>query len=89
MASSHLEQLCAEWYEYRGFSVLRNVEGYKEDMDGKHRDVDLIACRTRPESHLVHVETSDQLATEEKNKDKFRAAATGSGHICMADRPCP
>jgi hypothetical protein len=71
MAANHLEQLVAEWYEYRGYFVRRNIKVGRRVKGGYEGELDIVALH--PElRHLTHIETSlDALpwATREK---KFR-----------------
>jgi hypothetical protein len=54
---NHLEQLTAEWYEFRGYYVRRNVQVGKRGRGGYECELDVVAfCPQR--QHLVHVEPS-------------------------------
>jgi hypothetical protein len=54
---NHLEQLTAEWYEFRGYFVRRNVQVGKRSKGGYECELDVVAfCPQR--QHLVHVEPS-------------------------------
>ena len=73
---NHLEQLVAEWYEYNGYFVRRNVYVGKRAKGGYECELDVIAFH--PENaHLVHVEPSMDAHTwvkrEERYKKKFSA----------------
>ena len=81
MAGNHLEQLIAEWYEYQGYFVRRNVRVGKREQGGYEGELDIVAFH--PEKrHLVHIEASldaDSWAEREKRfKKKFQA---GRKHI--------
>jgi hypothetical protein len=81
MANNFLEQLVAEWYEYRGYFVRRNVPVGKRSGGGYEVELDVVAFN--PESrHLVHIEPSmdsDSWQTRERRfKAKFDA---GRKHI--------
>jgi hypothetical protein len=81
MAANHLEQLVAEWYEYRGYFVRRNVLVGKRESGGYDCELDVVAFN--PESgHLVHVEPSNDAGSwadrERRFKKKF---AAGRMHI--------
>ena len=54
---NHLEQLTAEWYEFRGYFVRRNVQVGRRPKGGYECELDVVAyCPNR--QHLVHVEPS-------------------------------
>ncbi|WP_141454708.1 hypothetical protein [Pseudoxanthomonas sp. z9] len=78
---NHLEQLVAEWYEFRGYFVRRNVAVGKRLNGGYDCELDVVAfCPTR--HHLVHLEPSmdaNPWAVREKRyAKKFEA---GRKHI--------
>src|ERR1700683_1491772 len=52
-----LEQLVAEWYEYRGFFVRRNVNVGKRTAGGHEGELDVVAFHP-VEKLLVQIETS-------------------------------
>lgn len=57
MATNYLEQLVAEWYEYRGYFVRRNILVGKRAKGGYECELDIVAFH--PEArHLVQVEPS-------------------------------
>lgn len=57
MAANHLEELVAEWYEYQGYFVRRNVLVGKRAKGGYAGELDIIAFSPTL-NHLVHVEPS-------------------------------
>jgi hypothetical protein len=71
-----LEQLVAEWYEYQGYFVRRNVNVAKRANGGYDCELDIVAFNPK-NRHLVHVETSmdarSWAAREEKFATKFAA----------------
>lgn len=76
---NHLEQLVAEWYEYRGYFVRRNVQVGRRTKGGYDCELDVVAFH--PESqHLVHVEPSMDANTwavrEARYANKFLAGRT-------------
>ena len=81
MAANYLEQLIAEWYEYQGFFVRRNVFVGKRPKGGYECELDVVAFHPH-EQRLVHIEPSmdaDSWAEREKRyKKKF---AAGRKHI--------
>jgi hypothetical protein len=81
MANNFLEQLVAEWYEYRGYFVRRNVPVGKRPGGGYDCELDVVAFHPK-NRHLVHIEPSmdaDSWQTRERRfKVKFDA---GRKHI--------
>jgi len=73
---NHLEQLVAEWYEFRGYFVRRNIQVGKRVKGGYECELDVVAfCPQR--QHLVHVEPSMDANTwavrEARYAKKFEA----------------
>ena len=70
-----LEQLAAEWYEYRGYFVRRNVLVGKRSAGGHEGELDVVAFNPAKQS-LVHIECSmdaDSWAERERRfSQKFR-----------------
>jgi hypothetical protein len=67
---NHLEQLVAEWYEYRGYFVRRNVRVGKRAKGGYDGELDVVAFH--PENKdFVHIETSMDAWTWNKRQEKF------------------
>ena len=81
MAGNHLEALVAEWYEFRGYFVRRNVQVGKLLKGGYHCELDIVAFHPEQRS-LAHIEPSldsDSWAKREvRYKKKFEA---GRRHI--------
>ena len=73
---NHLEQLIAEWYEYRGYFVRRNVRVGKRVKGGYECELDIVAFDPHT-SKLVHIEPSSDTQTwatrEARYKKKFDA----------------
>lgn len=57
MANNHLEELIAEWYEYKGYYVKRNVMVGRRTKGGYECELDIIAYNPTS-NHLVHLEPS-------------------------------
>jgi hypothetical protein len=73
---NHLEQLVAEWYEYSGYFVRRNVMVGRREKGGYECELDVVAYS--PEhNHLVQIEPSMDAHTwarrELRYKKKFEA----------------
>ena len=70
MANNFLEQLVAEWYEYRGYFVRRNVAVGKRPGGGYESELDMVAFN--PEKrHLVHIEPSMDADSWETRERRF------------------
>ena len=72
MAHNHLEQLIAEWYEYQGYFVKRNVLVGKRLKGGYECELDVVAYHPGNQ-HLVHLEPSldaDSWAIRERRFQK-------------------
>jgi len=76
-----LEQLIAEWYEYKGYFVRRNILVGRRAKGGYECELDIVAFNPFTK-HLIHIEPSmdaDSWAVQEKRfKKKFDA---GRKHI--------
>ena len=71
MANNFLEKLVAEWYEYRGYFVRRNVMVGKRTKGGYECELDIVAFDpVKP--HLVHIEPSMDAESWEKREQSFR-----------------
>lgn len=73
---NHLEQLTAEWYEFRGYFVRRNVQVGRREKGGYECELDVVAFCPRRQ-HLVHIEPSMDAHTwairESRYTKKFEA----------------
>lgn len=76
MAGNHLESLVAEWYEFRGYFVRRNVQVGKRPKGGYECELDIVAFHPEQRS-LVQLEPSldsDSWSKREiRYKKKFEA----------------
>ncbi len=78
---NHLEQLAAEWYEYRGYFLRRNVKVGRRDLGGYDGELDVVAFDPVAE-HLVHVEASLDAHSWARRDERFgRKFALGRKHI--------
>lgn len=73
---NHLEQLTAEWYEFQGYFVRRNIQVGRRDKGGYECELDVVAfCPER--NRLVHIEPSTDAHTwttrEQRYAKKFEA----------------
>ena len=71
MANNFLEQLVAEWYEYQGYFVRRNVPVGRRTKGGYECELDIIAFDP-VRQHLVHIEPSMDAESWEKRERSFR-----------------
>lgn len=71
-----LEELAAEWYEYQGYFVRRNVLVDRRAKGGHGTELDVVAFHPE-KKHLVHLEASmdtySWAAREENFRRKFEA----------------
>ncbi len=83
MPINFLEQLVAEWYEYRGFFVRRNVNVGKRTAGGHEGELDVVAFHP-VKKLLVQIETSMDAESWAQREQKFkRKFTTGKKHIPM------
>jgi hypothetical protein len=57
MAHNYLEQLVAEWYQYNGYFIQRNVHVGPLPHGGYECELDVVAFNPRS-GHLLHIEPS-------------------------------
>ncbi len=76
MASNFLEQLIAEWYEFQGYFIRRNVLVGKRAKGGHECELDIVAFHPT-KKHLIQIEPSTDASSwtkrEERYKKKFEA----------------
>ena len=74
---SHLEDLLAEYYDWRGYLVKRNIKVGKLAHGGWEMELDVVAYHPHT-SHLIHAEPSvdahDWATRERRFTKKFKAA---------------
>lgn len=67
---NYLEELVAEWYEFNGYFVRRNVRVGKRTKGGYEGELDVVAFH--PETrHLVHIEPSMDALSWQKREERF------------------
>lgn len=71
MANNFLEQLVAEWYEYRGYFVRRNVTVGKRRAGGYECELDVVAFNPAIR-HLAHIEPSMDAESWQTRERRFR-----------------
>jgi hypothetical protein len=71
MAVNFLEQLVAEWYEYQGYFIRRNVRVGKLPKGGYECELDIVAFH--PETkHLLHIEPSTDADSWDKREKRYK-----------------
>lgn len=65
-----LEELAAEWYEYRGYFVRTNIKARKRAKGGWDAELDLLAYAPSEEK-LLHIETSGDADSWPKRRKRF------------------
>ncbi len=69
--ANHLEQLVAEWLEFKGYFVRRNVKVGKLSHGGHEGELDIIAYHPI-DNHLIHIEPSMDAHPWPKKELRFR-----------------
>lgn len=81
MAGNHLEDLIAQWYEFSGYFVRRNVKVGPRERGGYECELDIVAFHPE-KKEIIHIEPSLDAdpwpKREQRFEKKFRA---GRGHI--------
>ena len=81
MANNYLEQLVAEWYEYQGYFIRRNVNVGKLKRGGYEAELDVVGFHPST-NHLVHLEPSvDTISWAEREKRFGKKFDAGRRHI--------
>lgn len=76
-----LEELIAEWYEYSGYFVRRNVRVGRRSAGGHEGELDVVAFHP-VDRRLVHIEASmDADSWPEREKRFARKFSAGDRHI--------
>lgn len=71
MASNYLEQLAAEWYEYQGYFLRRNVLVGPRANGGYECELDIVGFHpTR--KHLIHIEPTQDAHSWAKREERFK-----------------
>jgi hypothetical protein len=81
MPGNYLEQLIAEWYEFKGYFVRRNIKVEKRAKGGYDGELDVVAFHPS-KKHLVHIEPSLDAYKWAKREERFsKKFAAGRKHI--------
>jgi hypothetical protein len=67
---NHLESLVAEWYQFQGYFVRRNVLVGKRAKGGYECELDVVAFNPELQK-IVHIETSLDTNTWKKRQRRF------------------
>ena len=70
MAANYLEQLLAEWYEYQGYFIRRNVWVGKREKGGYECELDIVAFHPG-KKHLLQVEPSSDADSWAKREERY------------------
>lgn len=70
MANNYLEELVAEWYEYNGFFIRRNIKVGKLEKGGYAGELDIIAFHPK-EKILVHIEPTTDAQSWSKREQRY------------------
>jgi len=69
--ANHLEQMVAEWLEYKGYFVRRNVKVGKLTRGGHEGELDIVAYHPL-ENRLIQIEPSIDPHTWAKREERFQ-----------------
>ncbi len=67
---SHLEDLIAEYYDWRGYVVKRNIKVGRLPRGGWEMELDILAYHPHS-SHLLHIEPSIDAHSWKRREDRF------------------
>lgn len=70
MAANYLEQFLAEWYEYQGYFIRRNVWVGKREKGGYECELDIVAFHPG-KKHLLQVEPSSDADSWAKREERY------------------
>jgi len=65
-----LEQLLAEWYQYKGYYVRQNIRIGKRNNGGYAGEIDILAYHPKTKI-IVHIEASSDTYSWEIREEKF------------------
>lgn len=82
MGANYLVQLAAEWYEFQGYLVRRNVPVAVTGQGGSV-ELDVVAVNTR-RSEIVHLEASMDTDSWQKRERRFKAKFKAGEGYCQS-----
>ncbi|MCX6350835.1 MAG: hypothetical protein NTX03_03125 [Bacteroidetes bacterium] len=68
---NHLEELIAEWYDYQGYFVKRNIKVGPRERGGYDGELDVVAFHPKTK-HLIHLEISSDTISWAEREIKFK-----------------
>lgn len=71
MGHNHLEQLVAEWYEYQGYFVRKNIKVGKRPQGGYECELDIVAFHPETKK-LIQIEPSLDTDAWTKREIRYR-----------------
>jgi hypothetical protein len=71
MAGNHLENLVAEWFEFQGFFVRKNIQVDPRPNGGYNCELDVVAFNPA-NGRLVHIEPSLDAYNWKKREARYR-----------------
>jgi hypothetical protein len=67
---NHLEQLVAEWYEYQGYFVRKNIKVDPRPNGGYNCELDVVAFNPETKK-IVHIEPSSDAMSWAKREERY------------------
>lgn len=81
MQTNFLEELVAEWFEYKGYIVKRNERVGRRAAGGHEGELDVVGFNPKTK-HLVHIETSTDADSWDTRERRFgKKFTSGEKHI--------
>ncbi len=81
---SHLEDLIAEYYDWRGYLVKRNIKVGRLSHGGWEMELDVIAYDPHS-GHLVHLEPSIDAHSWQKREQRFSKKFTAGAKYIFSE----
>jgi hypothetical protein len=81
MAKNFLEQLIAEWYEFQGYVVIKNVLVGRLPHGGHEGELDIVAFHPGEEK-IIHIEACSAADSWKSKENRFKKKFdAGKKHI--------
>lgn len=77
-----LEEIAAEWYEYKGFFVRTNIKFGRRAMGGYVGEMDVVGYKPET-SEFIHIEASTDALAWIKRKERFERKFTDARKYYM------
>ena len=81
---SHLEDLIAEYYDWKGYLVKRNIKVGKLKHGGWEMELDIIAYNPHS-NHLIHVEPSIDADSWSRREFRFQKKFSAGGKYIFSE----